>query len=794
MKELKAKLAIGSILHDTGKLLFRYNDSRDHSTSGHDFLKGFISDSDILGCVKYHHSAALKNADLPKDALCYITYIADNIAAFSDRRKNETGEGGFVRGISCESVFNILNGASHSASYSPIMLTETNEINYPSETEKKYSEDFYGGVADRLKDSLKGTELSADFINSLCEVFEACTSYIPSSTNKGELRDISLYDHVKLTAALSLCIYDYLESENIHDLRGELFTGAEKFYDKKAFLLYSADISGIQNFIYNIGSKGALKGLRARSFWLELAVESAVDELLDRLSLARCNVMYTGGGHTYIILPNTETVKNEIAGFEKELNQWMIDNFGAELFIGGGYCECSANSLRNKPSGSYGKIFTEVSRRISSAKINRYSADEIIKLNTPKKDSDSKRECAVCGRSDRLDEYKDICCCEICRGLFALSDSIIGDGGFFTVLSEKPEGENSVILPFGNYLTADTEDSLRKRIKSDETYVRSYAKNKMYTGRRLASRIWAGDYCAAKEFSGLVSKCEGIKRLGVFRADIDNLGQTFIKGFSGEYSTVSRTSELSSKLSLFFKHDINSILKDPRFKVYHDLAESRNVTIVYSGGDDVFAVGGWEDIIGFAVDLRNSFRRFSLGTLSVSGGIGIFPEKYPIYEMASETGELEDISKTKLRDKNGDPVKDSVTLFDESGCYRWDTFTEKVVGEKLRILREFLDGNTEKGKALLYNMLSLIRETYADKTAQTDSADRKLNLARFAYLIARMIPENKDDKEAQEKYSQFKRDIYGWITDDEDRRQLVTAIYLYVYSVRENEENERNEA
>lgn len=781
MEEYKAKLAIGSILHDTGKLLYRYNDMRNHSTSGHDFLKGIIDDEDILDCVRYHHSAALKNADVKKDSLCYITYIADNIAAFSDRRKNETGDGGFVRDTSCESVFNRLNGAKYSASYSPIMLTEKNEINYPSQTEKKYSEEFYGRVVDGLKDTLRGIEYSSEYINSLCEAFEAYTSFIPSSTNSGELRDISLYDHVKLTAALALCIFDFLESERILEYRKELYECSEAFYDKKVFLLYSADISGIQSFIYNIGSKSALKGLRARSFWLELAVESAVDELLDRLSLARCNVMYVGGGHTYLLLPNTVKVKSEIERFEKELNQWLIDNFGSELYIGGGYSECSANSLRNKPEGSYGNIFTEVSRKISSAKVNRYTAQDIIKLNTTDPGADKGRECAICRRSDRLVEYKEMDCCEVCRSLLALSDSIIGNNSFFTVLSKKPEKCDSVILPFGKYLAADNEKQLTYRMENDSSYLRSYVKNKMYTGKRLASRIWVGDYCAEKEFGQFVDKCQGFKRLGVFRADIDNLGQTFVKGFSGEYNTISRTSELSSKLSLFFKHDINTILKGPKFKLYHELAEKRNITIVYSGGDDVFAVGSWEDIIGFAVDLRESFMKFSLGTLSISGGVGIFPEKYPIYEMACETGELEDISK-KMKDQNGNTIKDSITLFDESGCYRWDTFTEKVVGEKLKTLRRFLDGNKEKGKAMLYNMLSLIREK--------DDGSR-LNLARFAYLIARMTPENKDDIEMSERFSNFRREMYGWINNDEDRRQLVTAIYLYVYSIRDSERNEK---
>ena len=59
------------------------------------------------------------------------------------------------------------------------------------------------------------------------------------------------------------------------------------------------DISGIQSFIYTIGEKGALKGLRARSFYLEIMMEHIVDELLEKLSLSRANLIYTGGGHCY---------------------------------------------------------------------------------------------------------------------------------------------------------------------------------------------------------------------------------------------------------------------------------------------------------------------------------------------------------------------------------------------------------------------------------------------------------------------------------------------------------------
>lgn len=63
--------------------------------------------------------------------------------------------------------------------------------------------------------------------------------------------------------------------------------------------------------------------------------------------------------------------------------------------------------------------------------------------------------------------------------------------------------------------------------------------------------------------------CGGIRRLAVFRADIDNLGQAFVSGFESEkhgqrYVTLSRTATFSRKLALFFKRHINILLKNGR--------------------------------------------------------------------------------------------------------------------------------------------------------------------------------------------------------------------------------------
>ncbi len=783
MDDKKIRLIVGSLLHDIGKILYRYNDGRNHSTSGYDFLKenGLVDDTRILNCVKYHHSLMLKNSGVSDDDSCYITYIADNIASFSDRRKNETGESGFVRDISFESIFNILNGNNQKLSYDPsyIIDIKNDSINYPTDKEIKYSEEFYSKVALSIKEILKGNYLEG-YVDSLLESLEAYTSFIPSSTQTGELCDISLFAHLKLTAAISACVYDFTKENKITDLKQELYKNADKFYDKKSFILFSADVSGIQNFIYNISSKSALKGLRSRSFYLDMIIESVVDMLLDRLELTRCNVIYSGGGHTFILLPCTQKTKDEIMMFEKELNQWFLDYFDTELYIGTGFCECSANDFRNIPDGSYEKLFSTVSRLISDKKLRRYSANQLRKLNSHKK-ADNDRECAICKRSDRLisvciNEDKTYIC-EICNGLKNLSNGVL-DGDFFTVLDYRPDDGNSVPLPFDKYLVADSKEKLIERMKNDKRYVRSYGKNKMYSGMKLASKLWVGDYYAQKQFSELIKNCNGIERLGVLRADVDNLGKAFVSGFDKEHVTLSRTAELSKRLSMFFKYHINHLMKNGEFSLY-DKQGKRNAVIIYSGGDDVFIVGGWDDVIGFAVDLHNCLSKYSQGTLTISAGIGMYSQNYPIYSMAKGTEKLEEISKQNTG-------KDSVTLFSHENCYKWDEFINKVVGEKLDALDKYLNVTDEKGKGMLYNILNLIRDT-ADES--------RLNIARFVYYIARLAPEYKEENEQNKEkllaYRKFSVQMYSWVQNPEDRRQLITAIYLYIYKIKNTDDNQK---
>ena len=434
----------------------------------------------------------------------------------------------------------------------------------------------------------------------------------------------------------------------------------------------------------------------------------------------------------------------------------------------------SANDLKNDPKGSYKKAFETVSEQISAKKSNRYSAAEIFELNFAEKKTGT-RECSICRRSGKLDDNNR---CEICSSLISISTDIMNKD-FFCVVTES-EKKESIQLPFGCSLIGAARDEVTELMQTD-IFVRAYCKNGMYAGYNVSSKIWVGDYCNGRTFSELAKADNGIERICVLRADVDNLGQAFVSGFENEkvgdkYVSLSRTAAFSRKLSMFFKYHINTILRNGDCGEI-DGASERRAVIVYSGGDDVFVVGGWSDIIEFAVDLRNALAAYSQNTLTISAGIGIYPDKYPISAMAEKTGELEDNSKGR-RAADGTLLKNAVTLFENDLCFSWDDLNYSVLNVKLKLLKSFFEDSEERGKAFLYNMLSYIRGIENDV----------INIARYAYLLSRLAPGREASDEKKKRYSEFSQKMYQWMKNEKDRRELVAAMYLYTYSERKRDD------
>ena len=752
----KTTLMYGALLHDIGKIIYRSNSHPfargTHSKLGYQYLKqipGF-NHRDILESVAYHHYKEIKNANLANDSSAYITYIADNIASGIDRRDDieegtqeyEQQQFNFDKYTALYSVFNIINDDTLGRKEGKYSFNHESHIAYPTEKDVKYTSGNYSKLMGDMSIDLQGKlKVGREHFASLLQWAESMWQFVPSSTNKNQLIDVSLYDHSKITCAVASCIYDYLTESKIDDFNSEIFANYEKtkqFYEKEAFILLSMDMSGIQDFIYNISGSKALKSLRSRSFYLELMLEIIVDKLLENLDLSRANLLYTGGGHAYLILPNTDLSKQKITEFSMGLRDWFIDEFTTDLSVSIAYEACSGSDLMNT-HGRYRNIWRNLSGKLSDMKAQKYGADDLLRLNDTK--SYGERECKECLRSDIDINSEGLC--SICEGVIKISNDL-RDKSFFVVADS-----GKLKMPFGKYISVVNRKDAEAIVKSGG-FEQLYSKNNPHVGIGIATNLWMCDYdfsilygeSKEKGISSYIEREEGIKRLGVVRADIDNLGATFISGIPERFNSLSRTATLSRQLSLFFKYELNNILNHYQ------------ITSIYSGGDDLFLIGAWDDIVEASIDINERFKTFTLGKLSISAGIGIFNAKYPVSKMAFETGLLEEAAKTG--------EKNQVALWTDEKVFALNELKVNILEEKLSVLKQGFSNTDAHGKSFIYKMLFLLRE------------NQSINIARLAYLLARSQMED-----------EFTSKIFEWAQRPKDKEQLITALEYYIYQTRE---------
>ena len=840
MDEKLICLQLGALLHDIGKIVRRADlDSKDHSEAGSKYLKdnNLLDDKykEVYDMIDYHHAKYLSSANLREDSLAYIVYEADNIASGIDRVKYENEK---IRGNemdSLNSIFNVIRIEKNNLKKTfKLFDFDKNGFNMPTSSNIKLNNSDYKKIIDYIKDNLNSFKENIN-PEKLAIVLEACCSYFPSSSYV-DTPDISYYDHVKLTAAISACFYLYDKENNIQNFKEEYFSDIDR--NKKKFLLVSGEFSGIQNFIYTISSKMAMKSLRGRSFYLELFAEHIIDEILSTLELSRINLLYSGGSHFYLLLPNTEKTKEILDIYKEKINNFILERMGTTIYFEMVYTETSAEELGNgltkeiKTENKVGELFRKTSSKVSKAKLSRYSLEQLKELfnenSSLNKIYSYTKECTICKKAEdekilenNARDFGDeagIELCDSCKGYINLGRDIsklYHTNDEFIIEKKSENIEEGVVFP--KYLEGYVSILINNKsyiLKNMDKIHRYYAINSNYTGDKLCRNIWVGNYNITEngkgnliEFKELVKKSKGIERLAIFRADVDNLGTLFQSGFENKDSkepyknvTLSKSVVLSRYLSDFFKRKINLILEkkdaakdnNELFKKYCDIicknnSSPRDIVIVYSGGDDVFAIGTWNDIIEFSIDLRTAFKEFTNDKITLSAGIGFFSENYPIHQMAEKTGNLESLAKAN-KDFSGKIIKNSVVLFGEideklNHIYTWDIFIDKVLGEKYKFIKSIIildEENKSKepdkifiGKSKWYKIMDLI-------VNRLTKDENRLDIARFAYILGRInfTNDNKDN------FNEFKRNLLVWLKNKEDAKQLLTAINILIYQER----------
>ncbi len=767
---------LSCLLHDIGKVINRTTNNSlvKHSKLGSEFLEQFSVSDEILDGIKFHHRDEMSKVKTFSD-IAYIVYEADNIASAIER-KVVSDDRGFNKGLLLNSIFdyknteqNFRNGlfvGGEDIIVLPIRNnnTDTNEYN-------RVSNEFTKALTEIFKDNDVN-------IGYLLDILEKYLINVPSTTEVNKNQDISLFDHLKITATVGSCMYRYFEYNDMK-YSSEYYVNKK---DEKIYKLVCGDVSGIQNFIYNIKPKNALKSLKGRSFYLEILVENIIDEILDELGLSRVNLLYSGGGKFYLLVPNITKSDLVIKEAKLNINKWLVGKFGLDIYLAFSSLDCSARDLMIRSS----ELFEELSGYISNEKLKRYQNDDTLVYLFSSRFEDefiSDRECSNCKKSNGeliLDKDSNTYICETCSGIVDFGKWLSLEVPNKIIEVTNVKSANYIELPSinGNTLFG------RFTEKENSQNIRIYAINSLHKKQRVCLNV--ATFSENKELKDFAKNGQGINRIGVLRLDVDNLGSLFVNHFDEEYKTITRYTALSRNMSLFFKEYIYLLAKDSKYKIngqeyqkssnletflFDSINKSySNISIVYSGGDDLFVLGAWDEVINFSINLNLLFKQFSCDKLTVSAGIGIYKHNYPISKIALEVGELEEFSKSNI-DKNGN-LKKSICLFSKEHTYSWEELEDVVnLYNKIKNVCDFESDKTEKvflSKSMMYKYMLLLE-------------DDEINYARLCYTIARM-----KTKKTAINHEKFSRIIIESFSDKYSKKTLKTVITLFVYQLRED--------
>lgn len=531
-----------------------------------------------------------------------------------------------------------------------------------------------------------------EHLDSLLFVF---TTSIPSATvtwteQQGFteiISDISLYDHGRLTAAVATALYLYHEETN------SMNEESIKDKEKEKFLIIEGNFYGIQSFIFSEGGttvKNAAKILRGRSFYVSLLSELSARFLLDHIGLPITSVVTNAAGKFKIIAPNTKRTHKIIQDVEDKINQWLLKHFYGEVSIGISFTQASYNDFIE--SDRFSQLLKKIAiaseeKKFKKFNILRYAGSVSTYLD------DFSSEFGVCGICNRRaargrNKVEDEYLCDICYDQIMIGKNLTIKNRIAITTVDAELHEKLRVPIFDSYQLSFVTGHLSELVKDgklislwdinslwqeSEPFKDGFISIKLINGyvpkfteeynsmlekltykeseeeiKNTEEAIRQGSIISFHHLAKLsLIKDEtgyrGVDALGVFKADVDNLGSIFTYGLREEKRTFSRYTALSRQLNLFFTLYLPYLCK----------TEFKNIYTIFAGGDDLFLVGPWGDMIEFSKRLRKDFDNYCCKNIEItlSAGLIITKSETPVLTMATLSEEAVDLAKSNGKNK-----------------------------------------------------------------------------------------------------------------------------------------------
>ena len=727
---------LGALLHDIGKFIERAKQkewrniaqtyvqqrtvSRNHAHRRYSaaFIRQFrhlFSDPGIERYVLFHHGGRTKGRKdygvLGEDVLLQLIHIAD-VSASKERQQVYDLEPLYYTRARLQSIFSSI--ALGELKPPPVKYFDLNTFTlyqdalFPAGEDSVLPRGAYKPLVDEFEQScsrfLEFAKQEAglfDLLPFLQKYLQAVPAQTPNrytalkrfASGALDKPDVNLFDHLRVTAAIALCLYDEWKEGDWKGKDADILNYSSTKDDDRHLpapcLLVSGDISGIQDFIFNVPSKGAAKTLKARSFFVQMLGDVCVQKIQKKLDLKPANLLYNGGGQFYFLVPKCKA--QDLKTCKDEIARALIDE---ELFVSLASVEVKVSDFMKK----FGTKWKEVNEQLSIEKLRKFKGQQWKNVFWPFKQE--------IRENDERDLFFDItdkkfkknyyyCISAVSEGVKVPEEKekkswvdVLGKLGYYFEFQEMGSHESFV------FNTTDFEGkfagfrfSVKDLPRWAEASIAKFKQDVENCGRSLEEyydkdkdgKRWGLEPDNIITYSQLAFKAykeTGTHKLGILKMDVDNLGKLFSDGFQEEIRTPSRMMSLSRSLQWFFEGYMNTLLKNEDFKDY--------LYPIFSGGDDLFIVGAWHKVFDIALRIQKDFRQFVCENLSVtlSASLLVVDEHYPVSRFAV-------LAEERLHDaKYGRIDKNSVNVFGQT--LSWEEL------QKARDIRDLLDDMVKK--------------------------------------------------------------------------------------------------
>lgn len=688
-------IQLAGLLHDIGTFI-QYSSSTEnggeskHPNISRDFIlcykdvfSQYVDDSVLVELVQRHHENPLfpkellaQEASPGNRQLCLLLSQANSMSSLEHDEEDDSFRD--YKDTPLSSIFAQLQLYDEKARpvpkvYRPLPLKPKDAFPYEDKSlDKTYSKELSVLVENFKKDFSQLADESRElqfetFFSRLTALLQKYTWPVPSNTQEKN-HDISLYDHLKTTSAIAAALYLYHQEKD--DFADESMCNL----NENKFRLVVGDLSGIQSFIFSglaKTSKGAAKSLRARSFILSSIGEVVTYRILKEFGLNKVNVLMSSGGNFHLLLPNLEDSESRINHLQKELDALMMERFQGEVGLNLGQVEFNGFAFRR-----FDEVLSAANQVLASRKVKQFNQILIEnkawiedQFHLEFKGDPEKGICQGCGQAFTAIE-EEVSLCRYCFSEREFGKKLAQ--AKYLYFYEKPFATKGKFHLLGDYWIVPTKDVLIEKdqpffvLSLNETNLRRL---KCPCGFRYVTNHIPSDEEKDEvlDFDTIASFARGRELLGYLKADVDNLGALFFCGLYEDETTnrnsISRLATLSRMLDLFFAGYINYLLSE---KYPHCYA-------VFSGGDDLFLIGPWNEIIDLANDVQNDFRRFVNDNWNITLSTGVFVCKptFPIGRAAEIADDcLEKAKETVLKGRT--EGRDQIHIFGRT--IKWEDF------------------------------------------------------------------------------------------------------------------------